>query len=206
MEGKGYEQNYQGLIKELKGCDFKESAERLGLKAVENGVEATFLGRDFLITEEGVVAKDGLESNPNYRSILIHYVLSKGEGEPGNEFLSLYQLPGVMRSRRPQNWKTLLDGPLFEAFGEGHDAFAPAATNLGGSYLGTHQAGGHLWEFQILPKIRMQLVYVEADDEFPMEIRVMFDSRAPEFLEFECLAFLHGCLVHALVNTSAVKA
>ncbi|MDR2405843.1 MAG: DUF3786 domain-containing protein [Deltaproteobacteria bacterium] len=201
MEGQGYEQNYQGLIKELKGCDFQESAKRLGLKALENGAEASFMGRDFIITEDGVVAKDGLDSNPNYRSILIHYVLSKGEGEPGEEFLSLFQLPGVLRSRRQQNWKTLLDGPLFEAFGDGHHKFAPAAEALGGSYLGHHEAGGHLWEFQVLPKIRMRLVFEEADDEFPMQVRSMFDSRATDFLGFECLAFLHGCLVHALTHS-----
>jgi hypothetical protein len=200
-EGTGYEKNYLGLIKELKGLDFEESARRLGLRAVEGGAEASFLGRDFVITEEGVRAKDGGDSHANYRSTLIHYATSKGQGEPGEEFLGLFQLPGVLRSRSPQNQQTLLDGPVLEAFKDGHDAFKAAAESLDGKYLGLHETGGHLWEFGILPKIRMRVAFLEADEEFPLEVRVFFDNRAIEFLGFECLAFLHGCLVDALVES-----
>ncbi|MDR2340667.1 MAG: DUF3786 domain-containing protein [Deltaproteobacteria bacterium] len=201
MEGKGYEQNYLNLIKELKGCDFEESAARLGLQATEGGARANFLGRDFIITEEGVEPVDGRHANPNYRSILIHYIISKGDGEPGDEFLAMQQLPGVFRTRTPLAQRSLLNGPLFEAFGEGHDSFKEHALALGGSYLGNDPAGGHLWEFRVLPKIRMRLAFVEADEEFPLEVRVTFDNRAIEFMGFECLAFLHGCLVHALVES-----
>ena len=200
MEGSGYEQNYLGLIKELKGLDFKEAAARLGLKCGESGAEAHFLGRAFRISESGVEPLDGGPSNPNYRSILIHYITSKGSGEPGGEFLSLKQLPGVPRSQAFDNEGSILNGPLYETFREGHGAFREAALSLGGEYLGAHPSGGRLWLFQVLPKLRLQVIFEEEDDEFPMRVRVLFDSHALEYMGFECLAFLHGCLVHALIE------
>ncbi|URN84257.1 hypothetical protein [Acetobacterium wieringae] len=36
----------------------------------------------------------------------------------------------------------------------------------------------------------------------PVEIQTQFDVTAPEILEFECLAFLCGCLVRALIKTA----
>ncbi|MBI4857883.1 MAG: DUF3786 domain-containing protein [Acetobacterium woodii] len=37
---------------------------------------------------------------------------------------------------------------------------------------------------------------------YPVEIQTLFDESTPEFLEFECLAFLCGCLVRALIITA----
>ena len=42
----------------------------------------------------------------------------------------------------------------------------------------------------------------EADDEFPVEIQIMLDKTALDFLEFECLAFIVGCFVRALIKTA----
>ncbi|MDR1041238.1 MAG: DUF3786 domain-containing protein [Deltaproteobacteria bacterium] len=196
----GYEQNYQRLVPGLRGCDFGECAPRLGLKPVPGGVEAEYLGRAYRVTEEGVAPLDGAYADPNHRSTLIHYALSKGEGQPSDDFLGLFQLPGVLRGRKtPGN--EFLSAAMERAFGEkGHALFARAAESLGGEYLGVHPSGGKLWLFRTLPRIHMQVVFTEADEEFPVEVRVLFDSHATEYLGFECLAFMHGALGQALAQ------
>ncbi len=54
--------------------------------------------------------------------------------------------------------------------------------------------GKHLWKFNVLPKIPLKIVFYEADDEFPTNIQIMLDKTALQFLEFECLAFMVGCV------------
>ncbi len=54
----------------------------------------------------------------------------------------------------------------------------------------------------MLPKILLQIVYYDADDEFPFEVQILFDKNASRFMEFECLAFLEGCLVRAMIMTA----
>jgi hypothetical protein len=196
----GYEKNYQGLIRLLLEHDFKANNGRLGLRDAEGGAEASFLGRDYRISKEGVEPLDGKEADPNFRSILIHYAVSPGTGEPGEEFLSLSQLPGVLRGRREPG-KDILNQKIVRHFGGlSHEDFKKAALKLSGEYLGEHPTGGRLWLFKVLPKLHMEVVFYEADEEFPVDLKVLFDSNAVNYLEFECLAFLNGCLVDALVR------
>ncbi|MDR1314943.1 MAG: DUF3786 domain-containing protein [Deltaproteobacteria bacterium] len=196
----GYEKNYQRLAPGLVGCDFAECAPRLGLKAVPGGVEAEYLGRAYRVTEGGVEPLDGEYADPNHRSTLVHYALSKGDGPPAEDFLGLMQLPGVLRGRKSPG-SEFLSASIERAFGgKGHELFAKAAESLGGEFLGVHPSGGKLWLFKALPRIHMQVVFSEADDEFPVEARVLFDSHATEYLGFECLAFMHGALGDALAE------
>jgi hypothetical protein len=200
----GYEKNYLRLKKWLKERDFTANAEELGLEVTEDGgVLARLLGRDYLVTSEGVLPVDGDLADPNSLSILVHYSLSQGKGEPGEEFLTLSQLPGVLRGRKEPG-KDVLLGRLERAFEKGGlELFNKAATQVGGVLLGDHPAGGKLWHFQALPKIPLRLIFAEADEEYPLEIRVLFPNRALEYLEFECLAFLNGCLADALIEAGA---
>ncbi|MDR1036534.1 MAG: DUF3786 domain-containing protein [Deltaproteobacteria bacterium] len=196
----GYEKNYQRLVPGLKGCDFEECAPRLGLTHFPGGVEAEYLGRVFRVTEDGVEPVEEGYTDPNHRSTLIHYALSRGEGPPAEDFLGLYQLPGFIRGSKSPG-SEFLSAAIERAFGEGgHARFARAAESLGGEFLGDHPAGGKLWLFKVLPRIHMQVIFNEADDEFPVEARVLFDSHATEYLGFECLAFMHGALGNALAE------
>jgi hypothetical protein len=40
--------------------------------------------------------------------------------------------------------------------------------------------------------------YFEADEEFPCDIKIYYDKTVSEYLDFEPLAVLNGCLVSAL--------
>ncbi|MDR3154809.1 MAG: DUF3786 domain-containing protein [Deltaproteobacteria bacterium] len=198
----GYERNYRRLVPGLKGRDFGECAPRLGLKAVPGGVEASYLGRAYRVTEEGVAPLDGGGSDPNCRSLVLHYVLSDGTGEPSGEFLGLHQLPGVLRGRRSPG-EDFLKAPIEQAFGEGGSGlFARAALSLGGEALGDHPSGGKLWLFKVFPKVHAQVIFSEADDEFPAEARVLVDAHSTEYLGFECLAIMVSTLAEALARAA----
>jgi len=95
----------------------------------------------------------------------------------------------------------LMNAPLERYFGNDYLKFSEAATRLCGIEEES-QVGKHLWNFDVLPKIPLKLVFYEADEDFPAEIQIMLDKTALQFLEFECLAFMVGCFVRALIKTA----
>jgi len=73
-----------------------------------------------------------------------------------------------------------------------------AAESLGGWPGGEAGLGGVSLIFELLPKIPVQLVFYDRDDEFPARTRLLCDLNATEFLEFEFIAVLVTIFVQEL--------
>ena len=105
----GYEQIYLDLLPRLSQCDLVESARRLGLEVLASGeVSANFCGRTFLISHQGVTPADGQSVNVNFRSVLAHYILSKGRAEPEHSVSP--SIPNDRDARRPKDIRQRDDG------------------------------------------------------------------------------------------------
>jgi hypothetical protein len=194
----GYEAIYETLIPRLVECDFAEAAGRLGFELLPTGNMAIdFLGRKYEIGLDGVTPADGKPVNVNNRSVLIYYALSQGRGEPAYAFSLLHHFAGGLGTG-DTSWMT---ASLVREFGGDYEKFCLAARKLGLVFEGTTRSGDSIWSYALLPKIPIRLLYCEADDEFPCEVKIMFDNSASRFLEFEPLAFLCGCFVRALTMT-----
>ena len=194
----GYEQIYESLIPKLSVCDLLEIAERLDLSPQPDGTLAVnFLGRDYEISTRGIKPTDGMPVNVNNRSVLAYYTLSKGVGEPAFSYVPISYLagPGIIFNT---NIKWMTD-PLGKAFGGDYVTFSETMGRLGGVFNGKLKADRYSWFLKALPKIPLQIIYNDGDDEFPCEVEILFDKHASRFMEFECLAFLEGCLVSAMM-------
>jgi hypothetical protein len=195
----GYERIYLDLLPRLSQCDLVESAHRLGLKVLPSGeVSANFCGREYLISHTGVMPADGQVTNVNSRSVLAHYILSKGRAEPEHSFLPLSRMTGMPDGQKTFD-KGLMVKPLLREFGHDYEALQSAALQLDGVHESGSDDHEHRWTFAVLPKILLRLVFYEADDEFPADIQLLFDRAAPRIMEFECLAFLSGCFTQSLI-------
>ena len=197
----GYEQIYEGLIPKLRECNFLEVAVRLGLSPQPDGaLSVNFLGREYEISSRGVNPTDGKPVNVNNRSVLAYYTLSKGVGEPAFSYVSISNLagPGIIFSTDIK-WMT---DPLGKTFSGDYVTFSETMCRLGGVFNGKLKSSGYSWLLKALPKIPLQIVYYDEDDEFPCEVRILFDENASRFMEFECLAFFEGCLVRAMIMTA----
>jgi len=198
----GCEQIYESLIPKLSECDFLEVAERLGLSLQPDGaLSVNFLGRQYEISSRGVNPTDGKPVNVNNRSVLAYYTLSKGVGEPAFSYVPISSLPGTGIIFRGTNMKWMTD-PLGKTFSGDYVTFSETMCRLGGVFDGKLKSGGYTWLLKALPKILLQIAYYDADDEFPCEVQILFDKNASRFMEFECLAFLEGCLLRAMIMTA----
>jgi hypothetical protein len=199
----GYEKIYSMILPNLAKCNLAENAPRLGAEMTEKGAKLTFLTREYLITNEGVTPSDGLPANVNNLSILIYYVTSDGAGDLSYDFAQLTRLTGMIDGQNNLG-SGIMNSPLIREFGGDYEKFKAAMIKLGG----TEKPGGpgkRVWHLLVLPKILAQIVFYEADDEFPADIQIMFDRTSPRYLDFECLAFLAGSLIRALFDAAGAS-
>ena len=195
----GYEKIYAALLPKLAGCDLAQNGPRLGGALVRDAVIMPFLGRRYLITSGGVEPEDGGLADVNSKSVLAYYVTSSGAGDFLYDFAPLNRLSGMIDGQNSLAGG-IMNGPLIRELADNYSGFERAMRRLGGVEIPEPSSGKHVWQLRPLPKILCQMVFYDADDEFPAEIQIMFDKSAPRFLDFECLAFMTGAMVKAIIK------
>ena len=196
---RGYDRIYRTLLPRLAGHDVAQNGLRLGGRPAGDGVSIQFLGRDYIITKDGVEPADGKPADVNSLSVLIYYVTSSGSGDFSYDFALLNRLTGMIDGQNSLA-NGIMNGPLIRELKDDYGRFERAMRGLGGTEIPVSGSGKHVWQLLPLPKILSQLVFYEADEEFPVDIQIMFDKSAPRFLDFECLAFMSGAMVHAIIR------
>lgn len=194
----GYRRIYLDLAEALKNFDLADNAPHLGLTVVQGGgVLVDFFNRTYRVDADGARPLDGGPAEINHLSLIAHYAMSPGRGEPSGCFLPLSRMTGMVEGRGNFE-RSLVNSVLAKTFNGDGTALAAAAESIGGRDGGSDQSGGRPWLFRPFPKILLKLVYYEADEEFPAEYRLLFDSLATDFMEFEALGFLMGVFVREI--------
>lgn len=193
----GYEQIYLDLAKTLETFDLAANAPHLGLTVTDGGVLADFFARTYRVDRAGVRPLDGGPAGVNHLSLIAHYAMSPGRGDPSGDFLPLSRMTGMVAGQGDFE-KSMVNAALARKFHGDESALAAAAEAVGGRPGERDQSGGRVWLFRPFPKVPLKLVFYEADDEFEAEYRLLFDSRATEFMEFEALGFLTGVFVREM--------
>lgn len=198
-----WEQYSHKQMAALADCDLRAQAPGLGFSLDGDGrVKATFFGRDYLIDNQDISAVDGGAVSSNHKSVLAHYLLSRGRGALSGEFLPIGRLTGMVDTGASPSDNLIK--PLAERFSDKYEAFSEAARKAGGRHEGKSPAGGESWLFASLPYLPLKVVFFEADDEFEAEVKVLFDSSAPVFVAYECLELLEMVLVAELLGAAGL--
>jgi hypothetical protein len=204
---KGYEQTYDWVVKLLQDCDFKDSSKRLNIKQTsKDEVSVEFLGRIYLVNKTGIhldeqkvvwsSEKEGFDYN--IKSVLGYYVLSEADIEPVDDFCTITNFSnGVFRE---DGERDVLRSPLGEVFGNDYQKFCNAAKKVGMVFLQDKSGGQHIWQYMLLPKIPVKIIYYEGDEEIPTKIQILYDKTAIQFFKFEPLAVLNGCFIAAFAS------
>jgi hypothetical protein len=204
---KGYIKTYNWVKGLLNDCDFSDSSKRLGLEQIsENTIVTNFFDRTYKITHKNIeliqqktmwiAASEAYEFN--LKSILGYYVLSKANIEPMYEYCALGQFSsGVFRES--SSWLTELNNKFSHAFGNNYEHFAEIMKQLGLEYENGNRDGKYIWNFKLLPKIPIKLVFYEGDDEYPSKMQILYDKNAIKIYNFEQLAILYECIFHTIL-------
>jgi len=198
-----WEHYSQNQMEALKNVDLIAQTPPLGLSFDDEGrVRIRFFGRDYLLSPDEIKAADGGLVSYNHKSVLAHYLMSRGRGALTGEYLPIGRLTGMIDTGASPSDNLIR--PLTERFGDKYEAFAEAAQKIDGRHEGRSPAGDESWLFMPLPYVPLQVVFFEADDEFEAEVKVLFDSSAPVFVAYECLELLEMILVAELLGSAGL--
>ena len=172
---------------------------RTGFELVaDDRLRVPFLDRTFEIQVPGFEFTDPATPErevPIQEQILIlHYMLAGDNILPTGNWISYREIPGASFyfSAFP---KRAVD-PLKKVFGQNIDGFKAVAGRIGGRPI---DAGDAAFEFELFPRIALQAILWEGDEEFTPEANILFDEIIGELLSAEDIAWLSGMLIYRLM-------
>jgi hypothetical protein len=194
----GYRKIYQDLVRDLAKANIASAAANLGLHLNDwEEAEVPFLGHKYWVSQKGVRRSDGERFLESIGSVLAHYVLKGIRSETAGRFVTFSELAGPVFKEGSYS-RDALEFPLIKRFRGRVPELLTAAASLGGRVGGESGLGSVSLIFELLPKIPVQLIFYDQDDEFPARVTLLIDRNATQFLEFEFLAVLVTLFVQVL--------
>jgi len=200
---KNYQQAFDLACALLKEKGLKERAEKAGA-----GYEKNREGEEILITffsEIYTIHSPLMEFlcpgkktvSLVVRVLLLHYLLHADGNPLTAKWVAYKDLPGGLLyagvfARR-------VTEPLVKKYGKSAKSFREAGTRFKGETAGVGDASFYL---QAFPRVPLQYVLWEGDDEFPPSVQLLFDSSVVHYLPLEDVVVLGQITTGRLISLS----
>ncbi len=197
---------YDQTRAEWAAADPARCAALAGCALTADGVLVSYFGRPHRVTHpagEAFVQATGKPAHVTIAIVLMHYLLKADGTPPADRWLAFRQLPdGLFYA---QAFAGHAEGLLAGRYGSDVAGFCRAAAALGGTSLDAAPDGGlappaAFFRFQALPRLAVAVQLWEGDEEFPGQVRVLFDAHAGHYLPTEDLSGIGDWLAHKLAH------
>jgi len=188
----------------LNQADLSALAQRAGAEVIRHDVNTLQLrlfffndpvhlrpGNPFIIRNE----KHGTEVSLEEKIILCHYLLQAKGTSPSGQWITFRQISDGQFYDAAFQQRTR--GPFLAFFGARPDLFRASAEKLAGVPIAAGDAG---MIFPVLPRVLVQLILWQGDEELPPESTILFDATISDYLPAEDIAVLSGMLVYRLIS------
>ena len=191
----------------------KLAVEKLALEPLEtitlrSGYEKTgkdafrvpFLDREYHVSYPAFEFLPEGETSPGKevplqeQVLILHYLTAPATVLSGN-WVAYREIPGAA-FYFSAFLKRAVD-PLKKMFGMDAALLEKPAKILGGISMDAGDVG---YEFRLFPKVPIQIILWEGDEEFPGEANILFDESIGELLSPEDIAWLAGMLAYRLMG------
>jgi hypothetical protein len=164
------------------------------------------LGQELRVSYPGYVAADAHsgENAPVPTQALLAYYYTIADGSPlVGKWISFSELPdGRFYTSAFQSYT---GRELLRAFQDDIQDLANAAAHLpqiNTAFWGD-PIGDHCFSFQALPRVPLQLIYWQGDEDFPSSYQVLFDGSVSHYLNTDVCAILGSMLTRKLISKRA---
>ncbi len=185
--------NYQRALADAKESlsrlDFDLQCKNAGEEPDESGATLRFIDRLFLIhrdTFEIEAADKGPPPETWEKIVALHYLIKADGKAPTGELITYKQVKDGAPYFPVFNKRTA--GILLSVFRDRPEELATAAGKIGADEVSGH--GDTAFKVKALPRVEYVFVVCLADHEFPMDIRVLFDSSVTGYLPAEDITVL----------------
>jgi len=200
-----YKQARALAIKSLENVSLAEISQRSGFKnATVDQIRIPFLNRvyrvsypDFDFTDEADLAP---EVPLQEQVLILHFLMAASSPPLSGRWVAYREIPGA--SFYFSAFVKRAVDPLKQVFGSNLASLKKAAKLLGGAAIEAGDAG---FEFEVFPRLPLQLILWEGDDEFAPEANILFDASVGKQLSPEDIAWLASLLVYRLIALSKMS-
>jgi hypothetical protein len=179
--------------------DLTGRPEILGVRVENNAIEIPFFGKIYTISPDRIADPRGNAPSHAVSVILCKYLLLCPEDPGTDSDLVTYK---DFRDAAPYvtGFGNTAEKPISKAFSGQISALENACTRLGGQSWDSGISCDLSYRFQALPQVPVCLLYNDADEDFPADTTLLFQRRAAQYLDMECLAMIGMVLAQWLVQ------
>lgn len=184
-----FEITCKGYRDQVNRMDKKPLEAKLGVRAVGEEVLVPLLGVSYRVSPGGILDSRGETPGFDVCVVLLKYLLRCPGALPvAKEWVSYrgFKDSGPLTTYFAKE----VEGAIAAAFSGRARALAGACAALGGYPPAISARYDLAMQFDMLPRVPLCLLFNDADDEFPATCSVLFERRAEEYLDPECLAIL----------------
>lgn len=204
-----YRESFRLAAQELVKGDLPRIAEMSGadMAILEDGacrLRVLFFGSPYWVqVREGVeVIREGWNAEVSLpeKILLCHYLLHAHDEPVRDELITFRDIPDghfyfEAFQRRARD-------PFLSTFGWNGKLYRACAGDLGGTPVENGDVG---MSFRVLPRITIQIVLWEGDEELPPEATILFDTSIRRRLPAEDIVVLSGMLVYRLIGIAGSR-
>jgi hypothetical protein len=198
-----FEKNYKGYLEALTDLDLSIRCSILDISVDEDRktAEIPFFGSIYRVSREGVVNADG--KRPDYGTciILLKYLLMCPRQIPIEDDWVSYRDFKDSGLSLDVSFSDNSRRAISKIYSGQKGALENAAAALGGTRPDFDYPYDVAAVFRVLPRVPVLLLFNDEDDEFPAKTSILFERRADQFLDMECIAMVGGYLFDKLKRT-----
>lgn len=166
----------------------------------EGNLSLAFFWQEVVVSVQDLTvrrADTGAAASSFIQSLILTYLVTADGTTPSSRWVGFRELPDGMFYA--QAFEGYSGGRLARELEGGVDAFRRAAEKLGAKSLGIGDAG---YVFDVLPRVALAVVYWVGDEEFPSQVRVLFEDSAAHYMPTDGLAVLGSQLVGRILKAA----
>jgi hypothetical protein len=196
-----FEETYQNYLAQLAGIDFASKADILGVEIKEGEALIVLMGKAYRVSPKGVFDPFGKEPLHAVSILLCRYLLLGPEREPQGDNWVTYK---DFKDATPfvGGFTSNTGKALVREFSHRLEDLKGACQKLGAGQADLELSYHIVYRFDVLPKIAILLLFNDEDEEFPAQGALLFQQKAAEYLDMECLAILGWLLTDALIQAA----
>jgi len=184
--------SFRHYLDKISKLDLQNIAQKIGAKWTEKSATIPLFGKPHRISKRGIFDPYGEEPSHSIKVVLCQYLLLHPASHPEDDTWVSYKdfkdaAPLVtFHANNEMAIASTFEGKL--------KALKKACSGIGGYDYPVEMSYDLHVIFKALPKVPMLLLFNDSDDEFPAQCLLLFERRAGQYLDRECLAILGGLL------------
>jgi hypothetical protein len=188
-----FEKTYEDYLARVKQLNLSSRQEMLGIRVAEGSISVPFFNQTYRVGAGAIADPQGRRPDFAICVVLCKYLLLCPDTVPYDDTWAAFK---DFKDAAPliSYFINAVEQPIAKHFSGRLQALRRACKQLGIILEGSKLAYDLVARFDPLPRVPLWLLFNNGDNDFPAVSRILFERRAEQHLDAECLAMLGGIL------------